>query len=206
MRSCESRRFCRVTGGIRRAERAAQQCSSEDAGEKEREMTIAELMEKMIDYTAADSTMVHHDVNHFMKVWGFARTIGAEEGLDEKTLFTVEAAAILHDIACPLCRRKYGNTMGKYQEEEGEALAGNLLAETDIPKDIRDRVVYLVAHHHTYNGVNGIDYQILLEADYLVNADESQANRENIQSTGDKIFRTKTGLRILKELYGYKAG
>lgn len=169
-------------------------------------MTIAELMEEMIAFTAKDSGVVHHDVNHFMKVWGFARTIGVEEGLDEKTLFTVEAAAILHDIACPLCRRKYGNTMGKYQEEEGEALAGSLLAETDIPKDIRDRVVYLVAHHHTYTGVNGIDYQILLEADYLVNADESQANRENIQSTGDKIFRTKTGLRILKELYGYKAG
>lgn len=169
-------------------------------------MTIAELMEKMIDYTAADSTMVHHDVNHFMKVWGFARTIGAEEGLDEKTLFTVEAAAILHDIACPLCRRVYGNTMGKHQEDEGEVLAGNFLAETDIPYDIQVRVVYLVGHHHTYTGVDGIDYQILLEADYLVNADESQVSRENIQSTGDKIFRTKTGLRILKELYGYRAG
>ena len=30
-----------------------------------------------------------------------------------------------------------------------------------------------MTHHHTYTGVDGIDYQILLEADYLVNADES---------------------------------
>ncbi|MFR1449740.1 MAG: hypothetical protein ACLSXC_05920 [Beduini sp.] len=31
----------------------------------------------------------------------------------------LEIAAITHDIACPLCRQKYGNTNGKYQEQEG---------------------------------------------------------------------------------------
>ncbi|MDD6154908.1 MAG: HD domain-containing protein [Eubacteriales bacterium] len=167
-------------------------------------MTIAELMEKLIAYTAEDSNVIHHDVNHFMKVWGFARTIGMEEGLDEKTQFTLEAAAILHDIACPLCRRKYGNTEGKHQEEEGLILAEKFLAETDIPEDIQARVVYLVSHHHTYTNVDGMDYQILLEADYLVNADESDYSKENIQNTGDKIFKTDSGLRLLTALYGYE--
>ena len=28
----------------------------------------------------------------------------------------------IHDIACPLCREKYGNTNGKHQEEESTTL------------------------------------------------------------------------------------
>ena len=32
------------------------------------------------------------------------------------------------------------------------------------------RVAYLVGHHHTLRGIDGIDYQILIEADYIANA------------------------------------
>ncbi len=42
-----------------------------------------------------------HDINHFLKVWGFARTIGETEGLDDRTLMTLKFAAVVHDIACP---------------------------------------------------------------------------------------------------------
>ena len=31
------------------------------------------------------------------------------------------------------------------------------------------RVEYLVGHHHTYKDIDGLDYQILVEADFLVN-------------------------------------
>ena len=62
-------------------------------------MQIEEIMKKMIDLAAGN----HHDINHFMKVHSFARTIGRMEGLDEETQYVLEAAAIVHDIACPLC-------------------------------------------------------------------------------------------------------
>lgn len=164
-------------------------------------MTISELMECMIEYTAKDSLVVNHDVNHFMKVWGFAKTIGELEQLDERTQYIVEASALLHDIACPLCRRKYGNTNGKYQETEGKILAAELLAKTDIPEDVQERIVYIVSHHHSPLEVDGIDYQIMLEADYLVNADESAYSKENIVNTRDKMFKTNTGIRLLNEIY-----
>ena len=166
-------------------------------------MTIAALMEKMIAFTSADSTIVHHDVNHFMKVWGFARTIGTAEQLDETAQFTLEAAAILHDIACPLCRRKYGSAPGTLQEKEGKPLAEGFFKDTDIPKAIQQRIVYIVSHHHTYTGVDGIDYQIMLEADFLVNADEGHESTQGIQTFGDKGFKTPTGIRLLHDLYGY---
>ena len=47
----------------------------------------------------------------------------------------IEIAAILHDIACPLCREKYGNTNGKYQEKEGAVLAREFLADCGLPED-----------------------------------------------------------------------
>lgn len=61
--------------------------------------------------------------------------------------------------------------------------------------------MFLVGHHHTYTDVNGPDYRILLEADYLVNADESGYSRENIQNAMGTVFRTKTGLFLLKSIY-----
>lgn len=63
-----------------------------------------------------------HDIYHFLKVWAFAKNIGEAEGLDPKTQETLEMAAVVHDIACPLCREKYGNTSGKHQEEESAPL------------------------------------------------------------------------------------
>ncbi len=62
-----------------------------------------------------------HDIAHFMKVYAYARTIGECEGLDADTQTTLEVAVVVHDIACPLCREKYGNTDGPNQEKEGAA-------------------------------------------------------------------------------------
>ena len=54
-----------------------------------------------------------HDINHFLKVWTFARIIGEQEQLDPHTQLLLELTAIVHDIACPLCRQKYGSADGK---------------------------------------------------------------------------------------------
>lgn len=38
---------------------------------------------------------------------------------------------------------------------------------------VTERVSYLVGHHHTYDHIDGMDYQILVEADFLVNFNEN---------------------------------
>ena len=77
-------------------------------------MIVSSAIEKMIAFYQGSL----HDINHFLKVWAFAKTIGEQEGLDGQTQLTLELAAVVHDIACPLCRQKYGNANGKYQELE----------------------------------------------------------------------------------------
>ena len=160
-------------------------------------MKIAAAIEKMTDFYKGNI----HDIYHFLKVWAFAKNIGEAEGLDPKTQETVEMAAVVHDIACPLCREKYGNTSGKHQEEESAPLVAEFFK--DVPSGELDveRITWLVTHHHTYTNVEGMDYQILIEADYIVNADESHYSIENIRHFREQIFRTQAGKAILDSIY-----
>ncbi len=66
-------------------------------------MQISKIIQNMI--SLSDGNLL--DINHFMKVWAFAKTIGELEKLDSETQFILEISAITHDIACPLCREKY---------------------------------------------------------------------------------------------------
>jgi len=161
-------------------------------------MRISDVMCKMIAYSKGN----RHDINHFLKVHAYAAAIAEQENIPPRERETVEIAAILHDIACPLCREKYGNTNGKHQEAEGMPLARDFLSGMDLPEDMKERVVYLVGHHHTLQGVEGIDYQILIEADYLVNADEAGYPPENIEHTLKTVFRTAAGSALLRAVYG----
>jgi len=65
-----------------------------------------------------------------------------------------------------------------------------------------ERIAYLVAHHHTFKEIKDIDYQILIESDYIVNAEETNYSKENIRNFSEKFFKTKTGLNLLKSIYG----
>lgn len=89
----------------------------------------------------------------------------------------LELAAVVHDIACPLCREKYGDTNGKHQELESPPLVEAFFADLPVSRADVDRISWLAAHHHTDTNVDGPDHRILLEADFLVNADEGACTR-----------------------------
>ena len=160
-------------------------------------MLIAKIIRKMAAFYQGSL----HDINHFLKVYAYAKAIGELEGLEAGQQKILEIAAIVHDIPCPLCRAKYGNAGGKLQEKEGPALARAFLQEFGLSAGEIDRVCWLVGHHHTIEAVDGLDHRILLEADYLVNADEHGLPRENIENALETIFRTESGISLLKEIY-----
>ena len=160
-------------------------------------MTVAEVIKKMVEYSKGDL----HDINHFMKVYAYAKTIAEGENLSPEQQKLVEVTAVVHDIACPLCRVKYGNANGKHQEEESAVLIEAFFADSDLPKEFVDRVSYIVSHHHTITGIDGIDYQIMIEADYLVNADESNFSGNNVRHMLEKVFKTETGKFLLQSMY-----
>ena len=151
--------------------------------------------------------MIRHDqgdprrIQHFLKVHSFAKYIGECEGLDKHTQLILETAALVHDIGIRPAEEKYGRCDGKLQEQEGPKPAEALLMESGCPGEIIERVCYLVGHHHTYQNVDGMDYQILVEADFLVNYFENHSETDTIKKSVKKIFKTETGIRIATEMF-----
>jgi len=115
-------------------------------------MMIADITRRMIAFSEGNLP----DINHCMMVWAYARTIGLEEGLDDRTQSILEIAALVHDIP---------------------------------------RLPAALTH------IEGMDYQILIEADYLVNAIENRWNRDNVTNFVSRYFRTQAGMGIAKDLF-----
>ena len=158
---------------------------------------INKLHLAMIELYSGDAKRIQH----FCKVHSYAKIIAETENVDEKCLFMLEAAALTHDIGIHLCEEKYGKCNGKLQEKEGPALAKKLLEELGFDCDVSERVQYLIAHHHTYDNIDGIDYQILVEADFLVNIMEDGLSKEAALEVYHRIFKTECGKKICKEMF-----
>jgi len=160
---------------------------------------LAELTSLMIFYMSGDARRIQH----FIKVHGFAALLGRQEGMNEEELFVLESAALVHDIGIKNGEAKHGKgcCTGKHQEEEGPAVAREMLLKLKYDEPTVERVCYLVGHHHTYNNIEGLDYQLLVEADFLVNLYEDSCSKEAVKNVMDKIFKTKSGIRLCKIMY-----
>ncbi len=152
----------------------------------------------MIEFFGRDARRIHH----ILKVYGFAQAIARPEGLDGELLQVIELAALTHDIGIKPSEEKYGSSAGRYQEIEGPAPARALLANAGCPEDVAERVAWLIAHHHSYSSIKEIDHQILVEADFLVNIYEDETGPAEVASVREKVFKTRTGLTFLDQIYG----
>ena len=156
---------------------------------------LDQLTLKTMDFFRGDARRIQH----LTKVHAYAALIGRMEGLDEATQAILEAAAIVHDVGIKPAEAKYGSCGGKLQEELGPAEARTLLTGY-TPGEI-DRVAWLVGHHHTYDPIEGIDHQILVEADFLVNLHEDGSSPEAVRRTLDTIFRTDAGKHLCQTMF-----
>lgn len=168
---------------------------------KRKETTMEQLMdtltEKMMDFDCGDPQRIQH----FMKVHRFAQLIGHMEQVPPRIQYLVECAALVHDIGIHPAERKYGRCDGKLQEQEGPAYARAMLTELGLAAEDVERICYLVGHHHTYDQVDGMDYQILLEADFLVNIYEDGLSREAANRALERVFKTEAGKKLFRILY-----
>lgn len=160
--------------------------------------TVSVILEKMIGYFGQDVRRV----NHALKVYGFARAIGGSGAISADRLEVLELAAILHDIGIKEAERKYSSTAGRYQELEGPPIARDIMAGEGVDGAVIDRVCHLVGNHHSYGKIDGPDFQILVEADFLVNIFEDGMEQASIKSIREKYFRTPAGIKLLEGLYG----
>ena len=161
---------------------------------------ITKLLSKMIEYEKGSPKRV----NHFLKVYSFANLISENENISEELKLIISVSAIVHDIGIKVSLDKYGSSSGKYQQIEGPIIAEKMLQELGYTQSIINRVCFLIANHHTYENIDGIDYQILIEADFLVNIFEDDLNKEKVSDIKTKYFKTNYGKHLVDTLYLHK--
>lgn len=161
------------------------------------DMIVAKVMQKMTESLRGDPKRIQHAI----KVHSLVRNIALLSNLKRDKLTVLEITALLHDIGIHECERKYGSTAGNYQEMEGPPIARKLLEGLPIERDDLDRICYLIGHHHSYQMIDGVDFQILIEADFLVNLYEHNIDEEGIIKIREKYFKTQVGKQILDSMF-----
>jgi len=85
--------------------------------------TIQSLFLKMIVFDRGQPDLIQH----FTKVHSYARLIGLGEALSGEMLETLEAAALVHDIAIPLCLENTAPTPVAFRKRKDRRWHGRCL-------------------------------------------------------------------------------
>ncbi len=158
------------------------------------------ILYRMIEYFDNDVKRI----NHAFKVYALASVIANKERVSANTLQIIKISSILHDIGIKEAERKYNSSNGHYQELEGPGIAKKLLADLKINYNSLERILFLIGNHHSYNKIDGTDFQILIEADFLVNISEEKMSKDAINSIRLKYFKTTTGIKLLESMFNDK--
>ncbi len=158
-----------------------------------RTMILEEILQDMIAYNKSDIARI----NHAIKVYTYTCLIMANENVVDKVAFVGKVTAILHDIGIHVCEKKYKKVSGYLQEIEGPPVALKILKRYNLPKETLERILYLISKHHSYSEVNGMDFQVLIEADFIVNAQEENYSDKQKKIIMQKYFKTKSGATFL---------
>lgn len=76
-----------------------------------------------------------------------------------------------------------------------------ILEKYNLEQEEKERILYIIGHHHSYDKIDGLEFQILVEADFLVNIYEENMPQEAIKKIKDKYFKTKLGKDLLETFY-----
>lgn len=160
---------------------------------------LTRLIWFMTEYYKGDAARIQH----FTKVYTFCDWIASGESVDDATRYRLAVLALVHDIGIKAAIEKYGHYNAKLQEQEGLVVAEQVLSQMGFEAELVQRVSQIVGRHHTYTDIDGIDCQILIEADFLVNFREGHQPLTAIPNVYENIFRTKTGRQLLCTMYDF---
>lgn len=142
-------------------------------------------------------------IEHTLNVLENAEEIMKHEQLSEDQQELIRILAILHDIGIPEALIKHGSSKATFQEKEGAVIARRILEKLEYDPDKTDRVCYIVGNHHKASKIDGLDFQILWEADLLENmkAMEISTDPDQRKKLITDNFETKGGLQKVEEFF-----
>lgn len=159
--------------------------------------SIEDIKKDAILYFKGDPKRVHH----LLKVHSFGKLIAQSINLGEHDLFILEITLLLHDVGIKKGELLHSSSAGIYQEKYGPDCAREILKKYNLDEIDLAHISYMIAHHHSYKEISDISLQILVEADFLVNAYEDNMNKDIIKNVYNKVFKNKLAKVLLESIY-----
>ncbi len=144
-------------------------------------------------------------INHAHRVTEYAEELLKRE---EGDYSIVIGASLLHDIGIHQAQKKYGSTMGKFQEKEGPPIARRILTRLGFKQNQIEEICEIIAHHHSPGKINAQNFKILYDADWLVNLRDEYdiQDRNKLSNIIGRVFLTPSGKALATEIYLAEAG
>jgi len=82
-------------------------------------------------------------------------------------------------------------------------MAKEILERLGVQKEMINEICDIIGHHHNPREEETLNFQILYEADWLVNLEEegNLKDRKELEELIEKAFRTVTGKHLAEERY-----
>ena len=125
-------------------------------------------------------------VTHFVRVYTLAKSIGELEQLPESLQRQLELSAVVHSV----------------EAEDKVAAVKEIMTSCHVDDETATRVCYIVEHNRDYGHISGMDHQILIEAQSIVEFKEKNTPKSEIVRIAEKRFITNYGKAFLKKAFG----
>ena len=99
----------------------------------------------------------------------YAERIGRTEGSNPAVVL---CAAYLHDIGIVEAEKKHGSSDARYQEQEGPAVARDILERLGAKPPLVEEVCDIVGHHHHPRAEETLNFKVLYDADWIANLED----------------------------------
>ena len=152
-----------------------------DLSKKQLEMEVNRVALKMKNHYHGDEI----EIQHFVRVYTLAKTIGELERLPEEEQENLELAAVVHNIS----------------GEERIPAVRDILNECGVEPDTAMRVCHIVENMDNYEHIASLDHQIFIEARMIVEFKEHNTPAEEIVAFAEKRFITNYGRMFLKRAF-----
>ena len=141
-----------------------------------------------VNRVALKMKQYHHGdpmkVQHFVRVYTLAKSIGELERLSDEEQLDVELAALTHSVGggrVPVVR--------------------DLLLGCGFDDSVSMRVCHIVENQENYDHIATLNHQILIEAKKIVKFKENDTPEKEIIRQAEDLFLTNTGKLFLKRAF-----
>lgn len=147
---------------------------------KERDLHVQRVALRMKQYHRGDVDKIQH----FVRVYTLAKSIGELERLGDEEQLDVELAAVVHNV-----------------EGDRIPVVRDILRECEIGDEAAMKVCHMVENIENYDHIGTLDHQILIEAKLIVDFKEQNTPEKEIIRKAEDIFITNTGKLFLKRAF-----